>query len=391
MPLYAANSTEHNTYFLALADIHFNPFHSCYSKTITPCPLITLLNSVPVKEWQSILAADENAPSTYKQDTNFSLLTSMLNKAKKISEEKQIAFVLILGDLLSHDFRQYYRQYARDNTNEGYRAFVKKTLVFLNIELAKTFPSLEIYQTIGNNDSYQDDYVSDPHGLFFKEMSTLWSSLIKDKPNRLLIKQQLRESGYYAFNLPNQPNIRFIILNTVLFSNKASGRDINLAAKKELRWLNRELTSVKLNHQKVFIAMHIPPTIDVNLGGRIHLFTFMELWQPLYKQMFQQTMQTFSSVILAIFAGHLHSDWLSIWTFGENEIPVIGTPSISPIFGNHPGFKIYRYANQSLQLMEYHTYYSPIAHGKLYDQQKTILNYSHQFIPSLFSSLDLIF
>ena len=42
-------------------------------------------------------------------------------------------------------------------------------------------------------------------------------------------------------------------------------------------------------------------------------------------------------------------------------IPVIGVPSISPIFGSDPSFKIYHYALDDAHIDDYYTFYYPVS------------------------------
>src|SRR5690348_394025 len=123
-----AQSTEQ---FLTLSDLHFDPFLSCHEK---PCPLIENLRTKPVTEWRAIFSSQDRSVPTYGKDSNYSLLTSSLLAAQKEGKAANIRFVLVLGDLLAHDYDQKYFQYAGDKTQAGYARFVNKTLAFLATE-----------------------------------------------------------------------------------------------------------------------------------------------------------------------------------------------------------------------------------------------------------------
>ncbi len=351
----APDSTFH---FLNLTDIHFDPFVSCENKT--PCPLIQQLQHAPSEQWEMILASNDKSSPRYRQDTNNPLLISALTTAKKTAALYGIQFVLLPGDLLGHEYRTYYMKYAKDATRAGYQSFVRKTYAFLIGELAKTFPTTDVYAAVGNNDSYQGDYISKPSGAFFRENAVLWSQLIKNKTNRAAMQKQFTANGYYAVDLTKPDNLRLIVLNTNLFSANARGANIDAAANEELDWLHNQLKLATEKHQQVMIAMHIPTGIDVYASIRIRLFTLVELWKTAYTMRFQMELQQFAPTIVAIFAAHLHSDWFQILTYGKDEIPVIGTPSVSPIFGNNPGFKIFTYSPALHQLTNYITYYFPL-------------------------------
>jgi sphingomyelin phosphodiesterase acid-like 3 len=361
VPSFAAS------HFLALADIHFDPLYTCHY--VTPCPLAKKLQQAPANQWPALFAAYDVGTQAYGQDTNYPLLITSLTAAQMAADANGAQFVLVLGDFLVHDFRGYYKQYTHDKTRAGFQAFVKKTLEFLTLELNKTFPTTNVYAVVGNNDTYQYDYVSDPNGEFFKDMSMIWSSLIKNKTSRLGLQQDFPPGGYYAVDIPGESNFRLIVLNTVLFSDKAYGKGINQAANAELDWLHNQLERVKAKNQQALIAMHIPMGIDVDVTLNIHL-TLIEFWERQYTSRFKAELQQFSPEIAGILAGHLHSDWFQrLKVSNANDIPQSCTPSISPIFGNNPGFKIYRYSPQTLSLNDYLTYYDPLSANKAWGQE----------------------
>lgn len=339
-------------HFLALSDIHFDPFLSCVHKI--PCPLIQKLRLVPAAKWEKILAEADHTKPDYRYDTNYPLLTAVFTFTKTLSVKHPIKFALVLGDSLGHDYRRYYKKYSADKSSQGYQSFVRKTLEFLTAELAAAFPNISVYVVAGNNDSYQADYVLSPYGAFFKETAMTWGSLIKNTVNRVSMEKQFSIAGYYAIDLDNQT--RLIVMNSNLFSRQAKGKNIASAANDELKWLHRELAAVKANNQKAFVAMHIPEAIDIYLSPYTRLFTLSTLWKTTYIQRFRAEVGKFSGNIAGIFSSHLHTHWIHIIAFHHHDIPMIGTASISPIFGNDPTLKIFTYSSQLGQLTNFITY-----------------------------------
>lgn len=343
-------------YFLALSDIHFDPFTHC--PKIKPCPLIVKLQRAPANQWAALLAQYDIQAPRYRLNSNYSLLTSALTASKRVALAKQAKFVLVLGDFLGHKYRHYYRIYSGDKTATGYISFVRKTLSFLTGEFARAFPAIDVYSVVGNNDSYQGDYVIRPEGEFFKDAAFFWSSLIKTPANRLAMRAQFRKAGYYSLSIPSDANLRLIVLNSTFFSYKAKGKDIDKFANEQLNWLHAQLKLAKEKNQTVFIAMHIPISIDIFTSAQFKLFTLFEFWKKNYRQRFRNDMQQFAPHIAGVFTGHLHSDWLHVLTFPQAEkVTWTGIPSISPIFGNQPAFKIYTYSLKPLQLQNNTTYY----------------------------------
>lgn len=361
---FAENQQTDNA-FLSISDFHFDPFISCKKTKTIPCPLIQKLRRANAHEWAKILAAEDKASDHYKQDTNYPLLTKSLKTAKSAGAQNQIKFVLVLGDFLGHEYRQYYKRYSQDKTFAGYEAFVKKTMTFLTLQLANTFPNVDVYSALGNNDSYLGDYVSVINSNFYEETGLLWSSLIKNPAARESMEEQFSKAGYYAIDLPNQSNLRLIVLNSVLFSYKARGKRVAEAARAELNWLHRELQSAEKKNQKVFIAMHIPMSYDIYATANIKLFTLFNLWHQQYIQAFKDELNQFSDTIASIFVSHLHSNWHQRYTaLNGDDIAIMGTPSISPIFGNDPAFKVYFYDTENFDVDDSITYDTSLREDK---------------------------
>lgn len=347
-------STTDSASFISIADIHFDPFTTCM-KDVTPCPLIEKLQQAPVEQWEMLLATYDVKLPQYKQDTNYPLLKLDMTELQKIAVAENSAFVLVLGDLLGHNFRQNYDMFATDKTPVGYQAFVKKTLRFLTRKMANAFPSMDVYTVVGNNDSYQDDYFVEPNGAFFKEVADIAGDLIKSKNNQSMMKKEFSTAGYYAVDFPNDARLHLIVLNSVLFSKKVRGISIEHAALEELNWLSDELATVHINHQKALIVLHIPVGIDVYASLKNNPFTIISLWQPMYAEQLETLLQKYAANIMAILPAHFHMDTFQILSEGANTIPVSFTPGLSPLFGNNPGFKIYRYSSLSLQLQDFVT------------------------------------
>ena len=348
-PVFAANPDHADKLtFITLADLHFDPFFSCHDKT--PCPLIRQLKAASYQQWPSILNVYRNEASQYQQDTNYALLSSSLAVAKKAAEERKVKYVIVLGDFLAHEYRVKYKKYGNDKSFSGYQAFVKKTMGFLTDELAQTFPNIDVYAVIGNNDSYHGDYVSIARGQFFKDTSTMWATLIKSKDNRERLQNVFPIGGYYAVTVPRDPHLRLIILNTVFFSYKAMAKNNDKSATEELTWLHNQLQSAQQQHQKVIIAMHIPMGVDMYATLQVHFFRLVDLWKLNFTKIFEADLKEFASEVVGVLSGHLHSSWSQELTIDNSHIPMSGTISISPIFGNNPGFKVYTYSLNNQQL-----------------------------------------
>lgn len=353
---YAAEkiiSNKDGVNFLTLADIHFTPFLSC--KNQSPCKLAQRLKQAPASQWGAILD-DEKTYAGYREDTNYRLLVSALKDASKTAQDKNARFVIVLGDTLAHGYRRLYKYYTGDKSFAGYTAFVNKTFQFVNDEIVKSFPKIDTYMVVGNNDAYRGDYATRVNGAFFKNEGVLWSGLIHNQQNRSSMLRTFDEAGYYAVKLLN--HTRLVVLNTNLFSTKARGYNLEKTAKQQLNWLHDQLADAKKQKEAVLIAMHIPEGIDVYATLRLRGISVVELWKEKYIDAYQEEIEEYAPEVVAVFAGHLHSDWMQLLRFSKlNEVPVVGTPSISPVFGNNPGYKIYTYSPTEKKLTDFVTYY----------------------------------
>lgn len=351
----ATGTAEQNTFaFLSLSDIHFDPFIVCKVQKIKPCPLIQKLNAASATEWPAILKQyDTIAPASYR-DTGYMLLTAMLASAKQAANEDHAQFVLVLGDFLGHEYRQYYRIYTKDASRAHYQEFVKKTLTFLLGQLRDTFPGLDVYIISGNNDGYRHDYFVETNSAFFQDLSAMSAKLIVNPQHRAELEKTFPRAGYYAVELNTR--LRLLMLNSVLFSYKVNGVQVARAANQELDWLHQQLTLAKQKQQRVLMAMHIPEGKDFYLLSSIKLLRLLDLWRADYTKIFNAEVAEFAPEIAGILTGHLHWDSLHTLKINGAEVDAVGVPAISPIFGTRPAFTTLFYSLPDYQLEDRETF-----------------------------------
>jgi sphingomyelin phosphodiesterase acid-like 3 len=349
--------------FAAVADIHFDPFSGCIKKH-KPCKLLTKLKETPYQQWESIFEKyGAKHISGYYHDANYPLLKSTLSELKQITQEQQPKFALLLGDFLAHHFREDYASYSTNNSNASYQIFVKKTLQFLTYEFQKVFPKIDVYPVVGNNDTYSGDYVTVPHGEFLSDIADVWSGLIKDEDNREDFLETFPAAGYYEVTLPDHEQNKIVVLNTVLFTDRIHRNQVKHAAMMQLQWLHKKLLDAQKHHQHVLLAFHVPIGIDVFATIK-NKFDIKEFWQITYTKRFEAELKQFSQTITAIFPAHIHMDTFQLIVLKQlANIPVNFTPSISPIFGNNPAFKIYSYDPQTFHLRSFEMYFYPLDAG----------------------------
>lgn len=327
---------------LAISDLHFEPFSQCDSQ---PCQLITQLQTKPISKWPKLFSQSKTSSHS---DSHYRLIKNAL----KAAQQQKSDSVIVLGDLLTHQFKRKFFYYSSIKTDEAYTKFVEKVLRFLTTEIRNTFPNEPIYMTFGNNDTIHGDYLTDSKGQLFKDMSHVenksnWLRLAKLKGEN----PSFNEGGYYAASMKNK-KIRILSLNTNLFSALAG--DTQKKANKQLDWLERELKKAEHDKKTVWLMMHIPQGIDVykslySIGTNV-------FWQESYSKRYLKILEQYQNTIAIIFSGHVHMDGWTFYPFNKKTIINLSTPSISPRFGNNPAFKIYDY-NQAGYIYDYKTFY----------------------------------
>ncbi len=356
--------------FMTLADIHFNPFIGC-DKFSNPCPILNELRTTDPQSWDLIFQKyADKIKTNYHQNTDYFLLASTLTELNTLNQQQKPAFILLLGDFLAHDFPEQYKKYSGDTSQANYQAFIQKTLLFLTYKLNQVTPLTTIYPILGNCDSYNGNYKIDPNGLFLNNTATIFSTLIKNKEAQKKFQDEYPHAGYYTVTLA-QKNKRLIALNSVFFSTLYATAATQKAADEQLIWLQKQLSIAQQQHQHVLIALHIPFGIDVyrNIKMRFNIMRYFShplFWQTAYNESFLSLLQRYTTTVVGILPAHIHNDSFQLIANDTHEyfIPISLTPSISPIYGNNPGLKIFHYNDKTFQLTNFNTYFYPISEEK---------------------------
>lgn len=340
--------------FLTIADIHFDPFVGCASKV--PCPLSEKLLESDVKNWPQLLSQMDKIQVGLGKDTNWPLLVSTLTTAKEVATREQVQFILLLGDFLGHEYHAKFKKYTSNTNRDAYQLFVKKTYKFLAMMLANAFPNTDTYALIGNNDSYHGDYYVESKGNFYQDFTATWGPLIKNNDRRRFMLDEMNKAGYYAQTIGE--DLQLIILNTNLFSKDAKGKNISSATLQEWKWFESQLNIAKNQGRAVLIAMHIPEKLGLQVLSSKQMLILMTFWRPDCVSRFAAILKNNPNNIVGILAGHLHANWLQWAKFNDQtQIPVLISSSVSPIFGNRPGFRLYHYQPTVKKILDYTNFY----------------------------------
>ena len=344
--------------FASLSDIHFDPFYD-------PALVDTLIQS-EYTDWKTIFSnSNDKGCGTFGKDTNYPLLHSALQQAALAAKDAN--FVIISGDFLSHHFNEDYYTYSGNENPKALHEFINKTIAFLTMMLSESFPDIPIYPVVGNNDSYCGDYQIQPAGEFLQSTTEFWKGFIKDENNTKAFLETFPVGGYYTVLPQGQSTHRLIALNTIFWSFKyknSCGNQKDDPGQAQLQWLDTQLQQAAAQKEAVWLVYHIPP--GVNPYATIHanpteqLNNIISFWDADYTDAYMDLMKKYSSTIVLSLVGHIHMDNFELVREKMTSHPISYvhfTPSISPIFGNNPGFEFVTYTTDTYTLIDYETHY----------------------------------
>jgi hypothetical protein len=267
--------------------------------------------------------SERERPSSYGDDTNDALLTSMLAEARAVDPNPPV--VIIGGDFLAHQFR---------------RADAEATMAELAARFDATFPSAQFVITLGNNDSNCGDYLAPIGGPFLAAIAKAWAPLVNRRGAAPDFARRFARDGTYVARLP-EPGLRMVVTNDVFDSLRygagcAKGYD---GAAETLGRFRADLRAAGPNERN-WTLFHIPPGIDAytttHLTHRLGIIPFL---RPNAREALEADLvDPRDRVVLAI-AGHTHKfAYRIIAGAGAVRIPALLVPSVSPIFDNGPSF-----------------------------------------------------
>ncbi len=356
---------------LIVTDIHYNPFYDS--------SIFQELVNAESDEWATIFASSSiTSMPAYGTETNFPLLDAALDSAA--FEVPDPAFVIYTGDFLGHGFNKaFYALYGSEDET-ALQSFILKTMTFLADELRERFPEVPIFFTLGNNDAYLGDYNLDPGGTFLDETAQpLYEAFLEDRATCEDYSSTYKAGGYYRVDFGD---IVVLSLNSVLFSYRRPDPVSGNAAWKQLDWFSKQLAKARKKGLRVVVVTHVPPGIDIYTTARSYLDENGQLsnaqlmWHEAYNEKFLKIVSKYGDVISVIHAGHSHMDEFRL-VEGANgvEVPVEVTPSISPVFGNNPGYRVIELQTDGASIENYQAFTLPLqetsgAFAESYDFQE---------------------
>ena len=347
--------------FIGISDIHLNPLFSCEQHKQRPCKVAVLLTHYPANQWPTLLSvADQGRLSYYDQDSNFTLTRLALQKAAQVARQQRIKFIILGGDLLTHDFRkQFYDAYPKAKPKQ-FTQFVLNTFLLLRNECRHYFQNIPVYFTLGNNDNIAGNYIVEPNGLLLHVLAKQWAPLLLNSKNERSFQKTFPKGGYYIISLPNKTPLQFINLDSVLFTNKSPTIQMKEAAQIQLIWLSSTLYKIQTQHHIAWIAMHIPPAVNYQHHLNENNWDIKEkselFWKKQDVRILFSLLRKYHKLIQVILTGHLHIDGMQSIVLPEGTIINSFIPSISPNINTNPSFKLYQYDEKTGVLTDTQTF-----------------------------------
>ncbi len=337
---------------LFVSDIHFEPFWDPGKAE--------KLEAAPLSQWHSILAGPETPgrEAQFNQlqqtckargaDSSYPLYQSSLSAMR--AQAAGARFIILSGDLMSHDFSCKFAAVFPEAAPGEYRAFAQKTVSYVLAELRTTFPAVPLFAALGNNDSDCGDYQLDARSQFLASLAPEFTRGFPAADHEQAARD-FAAGGYYSVALPAPvKNTRLVVLDDLFMSRRyqtCAGKPDDAPAAAQIAWLKQRLDAARRSGQKVWVMSHIPPGVDpygtAHKGLAICVGAAPQMY--LSSEKLPEAMAGYGDVIrLTIFA-HTHMDEMRLLEPGaagapHGPVPIKMIASISPVDGNNPSFTI---------------------------------------------------
>ncbi|WP_031484770.1 metallophosphoesterase [Maridesulfovibrio frigidus] len=342
---------------LVISDVHFDPFDD-------PTIFNDLVNA-NAADWNAIFAKSTatDLPG-YGSETNYPLLSKALNSAA--SMQKNPSLIILPGDILRHHFASTFNElFGAGVTSSDRNGFILKTLKFFILQVQEHYPNTPVLFTLGNNDSYQGNYLLDAGGEFLSETADMfYTDFLKSQADSSAYSTTYKAGGYYTATF-GRDDIIFINLTSILFSKNRPTPVLGDAAYTQLDWLESQLLAARQAGKRAFIVTHIPPGTDVYGTVKQYMKSsgaisdVAPMWHADYQTRFMSIADTYEDVLEVAFSGHTHLDEFRLIFDAartRNGDPILTCQSISPIFYNNPGYKLFTLNATNWELIDYKAY-----------------------------------
>lgn len=364
---------------LLLSDVHLNPFPSAqHCGTPAGKQAVAKLAAEPVAKWKPDDFSIDGGPNGYGEDTNEALFESALVAMRQADPKPSL--IMVPGDFLAHVFRGHWQACQAAGlegaaADAAYSEFTRKTIEFVLLRLAQTFPHTQIVPVPGNNDSDRGDYAI-PSAEWMRMLARELPGITGDA-GKNADWSHFENGGYFAVGLRDFSDVEVLALNSVLWSPKCKpvNGDDRCAADgtAELAWLEAKLKTARAQSKKVVVTGHVPPGINafdtLHAGAGEVVMMYDDCGEAGaaascvdFGHKVPALLAEYSDVIHVGIFGHTHMNEFRVARSKEKSVGVQIVPAISPIFGNNPAFLIAR-VSPGFFIADYEAWRLPIASG----------------------------
>lgn len=359
--------------FLVISDIHFNPFNGLSKAQFQT------LSGLPANQWPAFFQSLDQPvvrPGS-NTDTNYTLLVSALDAARQ--RLPNAPFILYPGDFMGHNWQDNYDGLAPQTIEQNpsaFREFTTKALTLLAGEFKQRFPNTPVLATLGNDDSFCEDYWIQPNGDFLSTFADVWQPLLGTAVQPKVFRKSFSSLGAYCADLPGLSGDRLLVLNSVLWSASycstshdptAHGHNCcrctnpdSVPGASQFIWLEAQLALAQKQNKRVWLLMHVPPGLDsyaLDNGSRA-----ANQWTPAFTARYLRLIDQYRDTLHTSFTGHTHMDDYRVDRIsGEPVLLHKIAPAVSPIFGNNPSFQVFQLDTTSAVISNWQTHYFNLA------------------------------
>jgi len=349
---------------LWFSDIHFDPF--------ADPDIVAELAKADHADWGRIFAqsAIHGAYPSTGRETNYRLLRESLRDMRKHVPGPDL--ILFTGDFLAHHFNENYATLTGDAGQAGLRSFIDKTLAFLVDQILDHYSQPPVYFCLGNNDSYEGDYLLTPNSPFLASSARILGPLLKSEADQAVLATTYPQGGQYEAALPGA-NVRLLALNSIFLTPHAPSASSGAtpgatsgatseasggAAREQLDWLESRLSAAAQDGARVWILLHTPPGVDVFATrkanpGAVSPGPVVPLLREEHLARLRAILLRHQDHVAAMFAGHIHRDDFRLFR-AETGAAVVTfvVPAISPVYADNPAYKILTYDPVTLTIQD---------------------------------------
>jgi len=304
---------------------------------------------------------DTETPDTKPwQDPGMDLWKAFQQKAAEVAKQKDVQFILYLGDLSAH-YTCLGDCYLAPGERSKHNEDISVALTGLHNIAARA--NKPIFYLPGNNDAISGNYYSfgDENGqtpISLAQATPFFFPAIvpsnADTPP-CIVSNPHPTAGYYSA----WPvwGVRLIALNTVIYSPNFQARNGSsqiFLGDEQMTWLAGQLKEATAKKEKVYLAMHIPPGLDYKKNP---MWTHIQPWE---RQLLALCTK-YQSTIAGVLFSHTHMDEIRRLydTTGKYVAEVaIAAPGVSPNHKTNPAIKTVTYDAKSKELLNFTTYYT---------------------------------